>query len=174
MKKILMTLLVCILFLTVGVKAMSEKDLLGKLTGSYDINGVTFQLSESDKALAKRYLDQNEVSSKDAEYIASKVDEAISLMRKAGVKDFSDFSKLPKSLKNDLKKLVQDVASNTSVKATVAKGKVVIYNADGTVFAEMSKLVKNTGSDFQIIPLVALFVSIIGIVVVYKNVKANA
>lgn len=174
MKKILMTLLVCILFLTVGVKAMSEKDLLGKLTGSYDINGVTFQLSESDKALAKRYLDQNEVSSKDAEYIASKVDEAISLMRKAGVKDFSDFSKLPKSLKNDLKKLVQDVASNTSVKATVTKGKVVIYNADGTVFAEMSKLVKNTGSDFQIIPLVALFVSIIGIVVVYKNVKANA
>lgn len=174
MKKILMTLLVCILFLTVGVKAMSEKDLLGKLTGSYDIKGVTFQLSESDKALAKRYLDQNEVSSKDAEYIASKVDEAISLMRKAGVKDFSDFSKLPKSLKNDLKKLVQDVASNTSVKATVTKGKVVIYNADGTVFAEMSKLVKNTGSDFQIIPLVALFVSIIGIVVVYKNVKANA
>ena len=174
MKKILMTLLVCILFLTVGVKAMSEKDLLGKLTGSYDINGVTFQLSESDKALAKRYLDQNEVSSKDAEYIASKVDEAISLMRKAGVKDFSDFSKLPKSLKNDLKKLVQDVASNTSVKATVTKGKVVIYNADGTVFAEMSKLVKNTGSDFQIIPLVALFVSVIGLVIVYRNVKANA
>lgn len=174
MKKILMTILVCTLFLTVGVKAMSEKDLLAKFTANYDINGVNFHLSESDKALAKRYLDENEVSSKDAEYIASKVDEAISLMRKSGTKDFSDFSKLPTSVKNDLKKLVQDVASNTSVKATVKKGSIVIYNADGTVFAEMTKLVKNTGSEFEIIPLVALFVSIIGIVVVYKNVKANA
>ncbi|MBR2708403.1 MAG: hypothetical protein IKE90_03085 [Bacilli bacterium] len=173
MKKILITLLVFTLFLT-GARAMSESDLLAKLTASYDINGFTFQLSGGDKALAKRYLDENEVSSKDADYIAGKIDEAISLMRKSGAKDFSDFSKLPSSLKSSLKKLVQDVASNTSVKATVTKGKVVIYNADGTVFAEMSKLVKNTGSEFEIIPLVALFVSIIGIVVVYKNVKANA
>ena len=173
MKKILITLLVFTLFLT-GASAMSESDLLAKLTASYDINGYTFQLSGGDKALAKRYLDENEVSSKDADYIAGKIDEAISLMRKSGAKDFSDFSKLPSSLKSSLKKLVQDVASNTSVKATVTKGKVVIYNADGTVFAEMSKLVKNTGSEFEIIPLLALFVSIIGIVVVYKNVKANA
>ena len=173
MKKILITLLVFTLFLT-GASAMSESDLLAKLTASYDINGYTFQLSGGDKALAKRYLDENEVSSKDADYIAGKIDEAISLMRKFGAKDFSDFSKLPSSLKSSLKKLVQDVASNTSVKATVTKGKVVIYNADGTVFAEMSKLVKNTGSEFEIIPLLALFVSIIGIVVVYKNVKANA
>ena len=173
MRKIFTILLVFTLFLT-GASAMSESDLLAKLTASYDINGFTFQLSGGDKALAKRYLDENEVSSKDADYIAGKIDEAISLMRKSGAKDFSDFSKLPSSLKSSLKKLVQDVASNTSVKATVTKGKVVIYNADGTVFAEMSKLVKNTGSEFEIIPLVALFVSIIGIVVVYKNVKANA
>ena len=173
MKKILITLLVFALFLT-GARAMSESDLLAKLTASYDINGFTFQLSGGDKALAKRYLDENEVSSKDADYIAGKIDEAISLMRKSGAKDFSDFSKLPSSLKSSLKKLVQDVASNTSVKATVTKGKVVIYNADGTVFAEMSKLVKNTGSEFEIIPLVALFVSFVGIVLVYKNVKANA
>ena len=174
MKKIFTILLVFTLFLTVGVKAMSESDLLAKLTASYDINGFTFQLSGGDKALAKRYLDENEVSSKDADYIAGKIDEAISLMRKSGAKDFSDFSKLPSSLKSSLKKLVQDVASNTSVKATVTKGKVVIYNADGTVFAEMGKLVKNTGSEFEIIPLVALFVSVVGIVLVYKNVKANA
>ncbi|MBR3229955.1 MAG: hypothetical protein IKF91_03915 [Bacilli bacterium] len=173
MKRILITLLVFTLFLT-GASAMSESDLLAKLTTSYDINGYTFQLSGGDKALAKRYLDENELSSKDADYIAGKIDEAISLMRKSGAKDFSDFGKLPSSLKSSLKKLVQDVASNTSVKATVTKGKVVIYNADGTVFAEISKLVKNTGSEFEIIPLVALFVSIIGIVVVYKNVKANA
>ena len=173
MRKIFTILLVFTLFLT-GASAMSESDLLAKLTASYDINGFTFQLSGGDKALAKRYLDENEVSSKDADYIAGKIDEAISLMRKSGAKDFSDFSKLPSSLKSSLKKLVQDVASNTSVKATVTKGKVVIYNADGTVFAEMSKLVKNTGSEFEIIPLVALFVSVVGIVLVYKNVKANA
>ena len=174
MKRILMTIVVCVLFFGVSVKAMSESDLLKKLTSSYNINGYTFQLSEGDRVLAKRYLDENEVSSKDCDYIASKIDEAISLMKKSGVKDFSDFSKLPASLKSSLKKLVMDVASNTSVKATVSKGKVIIYNADGTVFAELSSLVKNTGSEFEIIPLVALFVSVVGIFLVYKNVKTNA
>lgn len=174
MKKLLLITLTCLLFVATGVKAMSEEDLLAKLTKSYDINGYTFTLSEDDKALAKRYLKENEVSSADADYIAKKVDEAISLMKNSGVKDFSDFSKLPTSLKENLKSLVEDIASNTSVKATVKKGSVVIYNADGTVFAEMTKLVKNTGSYENIIPTVALFVSVLGIAIVVKNIKANA
>ena len=174
MKKMLVLLLTGVLFLATGVKAMSEEDLQAKLIKSYDINGSTYSLSEGDKALVKRYLKQNEVSSKDCDYIAGKVDEAISIMRKSGVKDFSNFSKLPASLKNDLKKLVEDVAANTKVKATTKKGSVVIYNTDGTVFAEITSLVKNTGSNFDIIPTVALFVSVLGIALVVKNIKANA
>ena len=66
MKKFLITFLVVNVLLGVlGVSAMSESKLLEKLTAKYDINGTTFQLSESNKVLAKRYLDQNEVSSSD-------------------------------------------------------------------------------------------------------------
>ncbi len=117
---------------------------------------------------------RSEVSSKDADYIASKIDEAIEIMKKSGEKDFTNFSKLPASLKKDLKKLVQDVASNTSVKATTAKGVVIIYNQDGTVFAEITGLVKNTGSNLNIIVPAAILVVALGAVVLVKNVKANA
>ena len=175
MKKFFVTFLVVNVLLGVlSVSAMSESKLLEKLTAKYDINGTTFQLSSSDKVLAERYLNQNEVSSKDADYIASKIDEAIALMKDSGVKDFTNFSKLPASLKNKLKKLVQDVASNTSVKATVSKGTIVIYNQDGTVFAEVGGLVKNTGSSLNIVVPAAILVVALGTVLLVKNVKANA
>lgn len=175
MKKFLITFLVVNVLLGVlGVSAMSESKLLEKLTAKYDINGTTFQLSESNKVLAKRYLDQNEVSSSDADYIAGKIDEAIAAMKASGVKDFSNFSKLPADLKSKLKKLVQDVASNTSVKATVTKGSVVIYNADGSVFADITGLVKNTGSNLNIVVPAAILVVALGAFVLVKNVKANA
>lgn len=157
-----------------GVKAMSESQLLAKFTATYEINGYNFQLTDGDKNLARRYLDLYEVSEKDCDYIAGKIDQAVSEMRKSGVKDFSDFGKLPKSLKNVLKQLVLDVAANTSVKATVKNGKVVIFNPDGTVFAEISKLVKNTSSNLNIIASVALLVTAVGTVLIVRNVKANA
>ena len=160
---------VFVLFGLVHVRAMSESKLLEKLTASYDINGYSFQLSESDKVLVKRYLDQYDVSSKDADYISNKVDEAISAMRKSGVKDFSSFKNLPSSLKSELKSLVSDVASNTSVKATVSKGNVVIYNSDGTVFAEMNYLVKNTGSNLSIVVAsLSIIFSVCALVLVKK------
>ena len=174
MKKVLFGMVICLLFMTVSVKAMSESKLLEKLTAKYDINGVTFQLSESDKVLAKRYLDQNEVSSSDADYISSKIDEAIATMRQSGVKDFADFTKMPASLKTKLKRLVQDVASETSVKATVTKDTVVIYNNDGSVFAEIDGLVKNTGSKINFIIPTAILVVVAGAFVLVKNIKANA
>ena len=174
MKKVLLGVVICLLFMTVSVSAMSESKLLDKLTAKYDINGVTFQLSESDRVLAKRYLDENEVSSSDADYIASKIDEAISAMKDSGAKDFTDFTKLPSALKTKLKKLVHDVASETSVKATVTKDNVVIYNTDGSVFAEIDGLVKNTGSKVNLVVPAAILVVTVGAFVLVKNVKANA
>ena len=171
----IVTLLSLILMGTVQVKALSENDLLKKLTSSYDINGYTFQLSEGDKALVKRYLDENEISSADADYIATKIDEAIQILKDSGATDFSDFSKLPSATKNKLKSLVTDIASNTSVKATVKKGSVVIYNADGSVFAEITKLVKNTGSSMYVIPALALLIIATGaFIITRKPRKTNA
>lgn len=176
MKKIMFTLLTVLLMFagTLNISAMSESDLYAKLSATYDINGYKFSLSDGDKVLAKKYLDSYEVSSEDADYIATKIDEVVSEMRKSGVTDFSDFSKLPSSLKSKLRKLVEDVAANTSVNATVKKGFVVVYSPDGKVFAEIGKLVKDTGLDINIIATLALIVVVVGAVVLVKNVKANA
>lgn len=171
----LVALISFVLIGTVQVKAMSESELLSKLSATYDINGYKFHMSESDKALAKRYLDENNVSAKDADYIAAKVDEAVKILRDSGAKDLSDFSKLSSATKSKLKALVADIASNTSVKATVTKGAVVIYNADGSVFAEMNKLVKDTGSEMYVIPALALLVVAAGGVVITRKLrKTNA
>ena len=174
--KIAMIALVCfILAGTTQVSALSERDLLKKLTAAYNINGYNFQLSEGDKALAKRYLDENNVSATDADYIANKIDEAINILKSSGATNFSDFSKLPAETKSKLKSLVTDIASNTSVKATVKKGAVVVYNADGSVFAEMNKLVKNTGSNMYVIPVLALLiVAVSAFTLTRKQKKQNA
>jgi len=157
-----------------NVKAMSESKLLEKFNATYDINGSKYSLRDGDKVLAKRYLDLYNVSSSDCDYIAGKIDEAVNAMRNSGVKDFSNFSKLPSSLKKTLKQYVLDVAEHTSVKATVKKGAVVIYNPDGTVFAEVNSLVKPTSSAMNVVSMTALFVSVIGGILLVRNVKANA
>lgn len=171
LKIALTTLTSFIIIATVNVKAISESELLTKLTATYDINGYQFHLSESDKALAKRYLDENNVSSKDADYIAAKIDEAVKILRNSNAKDLSDFSKLPANTKSQLKALVKDIASNTSVKATVTKGSIVIYNEDGSIFAEMSNLVKETGSNMYVIPAIALLIVIVSIAVINQKLR---
>lgn len=175
MKKILKLALTSfasfMLIAVIHVNAMSESELLTKFTSSYDINGYKFHLSESDKVLVKRYLDENEVSAKDADYIAGKIDEAIKILRDSGVTDLSNLSKLPSSTKSKLKALVTDIASNTSVKATVNKGAVVIYNKDGSVFAEMTKLVKDTGSNMYVIPALAILIVAAGAFVIVRKPK---
>lgn len=176
MKKLFITIFTVTLLL-VGIsnaKAMSESELLKKFTASYNINGYQYQLSEGDKVLVKRYLDSYDVSSKDADYISSKIDQAISAMRNSGLTDFSSFSKFPSSLKRILKGYVEDIASNTSIKASLSKGTVIIYAPDGTVFAEISKIIKNTGSSLNVIVSAAILITIVGAIVLVKNVKTNA
>ena len=161
MKKIFLVSLIASLFFGINtVSAMSEADLQKKLTQSFTIAGQKVGVATDTKVLVERYLKENEVSSKDADYIASKIDEAIAILKAEGK---TDFSKLSTSTKTKLKSLVSDISSNTSVKASVKKNALIIYNADGTVFAEVSKLVKQTGRETS--QIVAL-VSIAGVVVV--------
>ena len=162
-----------VLTATINVKAMSESELLQKFTATYNINGYQFHLNESDKVLVKRYLDENDVSAKDADYIAGKVDEAIKILRDSGAKDLSHFSKLPFSTRSQLKVLVKDIASNTSVKATATKGTIIIYNKDSSVFAEINSLVKETGSNMYVIPTIALVIVIAGAAVITRKLRKN-
>ena len=145
MKKLLLLLLVVSGFI-VGYKnsyAMTEKELKNKLTASYIVNGEKYSIPNDSKVLAERYLDQYDVSSKDADYIAARIDEAVKIIQESGKTNFKDFSK---DTKEKLKALVEKVSANTSVKATVMKNSVVVYTPEGEKFAEVDKIVKQTGS----------------------------
>ena len=53
-------------------------------------------------------------------------------------------------------------------------GKIVYKTSDGTVFAEITKFIKPTGSTMNVTFVVALSAAVVGAVVLFRNVKANA
>ena len=84
MKKFLF-LFVAVLLTTVSVNAMSKDELKDKLTKSYTINGVTYKLNNGNANMVKSYLEQNEVSESDCDYIAAQVDKAVAIIKDAKV-----------------------------------------------------------------------------------------
>ena len=177
MKKITYVLLaVLLMFSVVTVNAMSEDELYDVLTKKYTINGDKWGVREGLKTYIKRYLDEFDVSEAHADYIKGKVDEALAILRKEGT---GDWDKLSAGAKDDLKKLVEDVSNNTSVKATITNGSLVIKNPNtGADFytSEADDIVKYTGSTNSMIALVAgisLLIVAAGSVLVVKQVKEN-
>ena len=177
MKKLFMISLVMfgLVFGIKSVNAMTEEELITKMTKAYTINGSEYKMDDADIVLLKRYLKEYDLSSADADYISSKVDAAISIVKKSGKTNFKDFSK---QTKEDLKKLVEDVSANTSVKASVTSGSVVVYTPEGTkTFAEVTKLVKQTGTSISISNIVIAGISLIvvlaGSVIITKELKAG-
>lgn len=122
MKKVLF-LFVAVLLTTVSVNAMSKDELKDKLTKSYTINGVTYKLEAGNANMVKTYLEQNEVSEADCDYIASQVDKAVEIVKNANV---TDLSKLSTSSKNELKALVNNIGANTKVPVSIKNGKLFV------------------------------------------------
>ena len=175
MKKLLLLSLVASFFVGfTSVSAMTEEELEAKLTQVVEIAGDKYSVSSVTKKEIERYLKENEVSSKDADYIAQKIDAAISILQSEGT---ANGKALSTSAKTKLKNLVSDIASNTSVKATVTSDALVIYNDDNTVFTEVSELVKQTGSESSTIATIAsmaFVITLVGTCLVIRQVKANA
>ena len=170
MKKLLSVLIAVALFAGItNVSAMSENELKNKLTATYSINGNKVSLSTSDKVLAERYLNVEDVSESDADYIAKKIDEAVSIVRKSG-EDARSFKDLSKATRTKLKALVADISANTSVKASVSEGSVLIYGSDGKLFAEVTGLVKQTGANYTV-AIIASIITILGAALVLVEAK---
>ena len=166
-------LLVALLCGTINVSAMTETELRKKFDETVTINGNKYAATAGDKKLADDYLAKYELSSEDCDYIAKKIDEAKAILTAEGQEDLT---KLSESTKTKLKKLVSDVAANTSVKATVTSGSVVVLNSDGSTFAEVTKLVKQTGSEnsnIAIIAGVSFIITLVGACLVIRQVKNN-
>ena len=123
MKKVLLLVLLFVIGVA-NVKAITESELLERLTKSYTVNGATFQATDEQKVLIERYLDQYDVSSAHADYIASILEEAIERLRASGKTSFYDLSA---SDKQRIIALVADVAANTSVDCAIVEGNLVVY-----------------------------------------------
>ena len=175
MKKFLF-LFVAVLLTTVSVNAMSKDELKDKLTKSYTINGVTYKLSNGNANTVKSYLEQNEVSEADCDYIASQVDKAVEIIKNANV---SDLSKLSTSSKNELKALVNNVGANTKVPVSINNGKLFVGYVDEPTKAFYNDKV-NVKTDVKytngnLVITIASVVAIIGIATIaVKAKKQNA
>lgn len=174
MKKLLVLVFALFISMT-SVSAMSETQLKTKLTESKTINGVTFKASDSQKTAIEQYLNQYEVSSSDADYIVSKLNEAFNVLKASGK---TSFYKMNKSDKNKIISLVSDVATNTSVKVAIVKGNLVVYKpGTNEIFYEtpinpVNGDIVQTSRGLTI--AIAGIISVIGIAIALKKVKVNA
>lgn len=128
MKKVIVFLATLCIGL-VSVSAMSESELRTKLTQSYSANGASFAANSEQVNLIDQYLKNYDISSADADYISSKIDEAMNILRNSGKQSFYALSKADK---DRVKGLVADVSANTGVKATISKGNLYVCNYKST------------------------------------------
>ena len=169
MKKILYVLVAVFSLGILNVNAITKEELQDKITKSYTINGEIWQVEEKDYVLIERYFNQNEISENDLEYISKKIDEVVLYLEQGNAKNPSEVTEEEIDY---LIQVVNDVSSKTAIKATIENGRIVIYNPDGTKFAELTDLVKETGrNDFYLILSSVMFVS--GVLVLARK-KANA
>ena len=174
MKKLGILLFAALLFVgVVRVDAISEDALKEALTQTIEINGTKVSVDDATKTAIERYLNKYNVSSSDADYIKARIDTAISILKDEGQ---TDFSKLSQSAKDRLKALVVEISNNTSVKATVTNGSVVILDANGDTFFEVDHLVKQTGSGVTLTAILAgvsVLIVAAGACLVVKQDKEN-
>ena len=124
MKKLLVVIALVLAFGVSKAYAITESELYTKLTQEYEVNGVTFKATDSQKTLIERYLDQYEVSSADADYIVSKLQAVFNVLDASGKTSFYDLSS---AQKQQIVGIVADVSANTSVDCAIVDGELVVY-----------------------------------------------
>lgn len=144
-KRLFSVLLVVVAFMgIVNVKAMSEDELKAKVSGSFDINGVSLSIPKSYIKQLNDYLNEFEVSSDDCQYIADQVDILVNAAKTKGVKSISDFRK---KCASEIKTACANVSANTKIKATVlSDGSVSVsrYNSNEE-YSRLYNVIQNTG-----------------------------
>lgn len=164
MKKLI---LFCLLFISVNAKAMDKNELYDVLTKEYIINGEKFQVSDDIKVLVERYLNNNELMSSDMNYISNKVNSIIEIIDDSDVKDIKN---LNKDDKNKIINIVKDVANKIDIKVTISDDNISIYNKDGSLFVEMTELIKYT-DDTNYIVYISGTIVLLGIIYVVRKLR---
>ena len=153
MKKVLFIGILAAMFLgLVNAQAMTESELRKRFDETITIGDVTLSVSAGDKKAVDDYLAKYELSESDCDTISGLIDEAKKIIKAEGKTNFKDFSE---SSKTKLKNLVAEVSANTSVKATVTEGALVVLNEEGKTFYEATSLVKQTSAESSNIAIIA-------------------
>ena len=174
MKKIVfLALVIGLLFVgTMNVNALTESELKEKLFQTIKVGGNDFSIPNDKRKIVETYLEQNEISEKDATYIGEQIDKAIAIIKKQGNVDFTKYSQ---SVKDELKGLVTDISKNTDVKASLTKEGLTVKNTDGSEVV-ITNLVKQTGyesSKTAIIVAISFLIVAVGTGLVIKQVKTG-
>lgn len=124
MKKLLV-LVVALVFGIGSASAMTEAELKSKLFESTrEISGETWKITDEEKNLVTRYLDEYEVTSTDADLIWSKLERAFEVLKASGK---NRFQKLTGNDKAEILQLVADVDATRSMDCAIVGKQFVVY-----------------------------------------------
>ena len=172
MKKLLtisILALMLILMTVTGVQATNNDNLSSTL---YNI-GAKYGMTKADKVKIERYLADYPVTESEANAIVAKANEAAKVMDEAGV---TDFSKLPKDKKAEIKSIANQAASIVGVTLTYKSGSVEIYKNGKlieTVTNNNGKLAY-TGNNNMVLVVSSIAVIALASVAVARKKLANA
>ena len=188
MKKTLSMLAVLVMGLVMvlpfSVFAVSENDIINKLSETQIINGREVSVKSDVLNEVKAYLTEFDLTDAECKVISDNIDKAVALAKSEKAVKWNDLSA---SGKASMLSYFQAIVDGTSINATLTNdGVLTVYSpTDGSVFCKIndavtdkasagSTTIVNTGVTSIIVVIVAI-VAAAGCVVVTKNVsKANA
>lgn len=178
-KKVSLALLLAAGLVAVSpVSAMTEAELQAKLTKSYTVNGVKVQANEKQADMIKKYLDEFDVSTDDADKISEYVDQAIKAVEDSGAKSWKEVQ--DKGVVTKLADIATEASKLESVDVSLnSDGTIVVRNPKtGESWAEIKvtdSKVTNTDDSMTIVLSSGIAISLVGLLLVTKKVvKANA
>ncbi len=172
MKKLLTISILAIalvLMAVTGVNATTNDNLAETL---YNI-GAKYGMTKADKVKIERYLADYPVTESEANAIVAKANEAAKVMDNAGV---TDFNKLSKEQKAEIKSIANQAASIVGVTLTYKSGSVEIYKNGKlieTVTNNNGKLAY-TGNNNMVLVVSSIAVIALASVAVARKKLANA
>ncbi len=134
MKKVLTIATLCVM-LVMAFATIANAATSAELADKLYAKGEKYGMTAADKVKVERYLSENPVTDAQADAVLAKADEAIAVMEKAGV---TDYTKLTTAQKNEIKAIAQAAAELIDVKLVFKAGTVEIYNKDGKLIETVS------------------------------------
>ena len=173
------TALVVVLLLTLSVKAfaMSQSDFIAYVSKAHTVNGITYQISSSQKKQLVDYLNDHPITEAQADEMKTKFDSLLSYAGSNGIRKASDATR---SQKETLLAKANEIAAviGVSVRFNSTNKTLEFYDKDGKMITAIGLELGNaeqfvqTGSSnyaYLAVPVALGVVALAGIVVFKKR-----